>query len=173
MPTKTLILGVGNMSVQVLESRANFSSWMQDVKSFAYQRRIWKLLTGDEDILDKPERPKPGTTVEERQSYGWDRKDFEAQQEKISIALNVLHVSVHTSVRPTIFHLETPLRSIDTFERTIRAKAGSKPPIPALNKKGSNTLKPGHKHLPTSSALLKKTNIKAAQLTVSGLACLR
>jgi hypothetical protein len=40
-----------------LTGQNNFIRWLRDLKAVCESKDLWKLITGEETLLDKPERP--------------------------------------------------------------------------------------------------------------------
>ncbi|KIW90700.1 uncharacterized protein Z519_08483 [Cladophialophora bantiana CBS 173.52] len=162
MPAKTLTIGGGSISVQVLEGSSTYLTWNQDIKSACTRQKIWKLVTGEEKVLEKPERPPAGSKVEDRETYKWDREDFEKQQEQIKDALEILTESVHASIRASILDFNTPKEIFDHLKAQYEPNK-SRSLITALNQMEGISWK-ANTNITTLTNLLRqaKINIEAA-----------
>ncbi|KAG9759970.1 hypothetical protein KCU73_g3120, partial [Aureobasidium melanogenum] len=43
--------------IEILKGQGNYVRWLRDLKPVAESRNLWSLLSGDEEVLDRPERP--------------------------------------------------------------------------------------------------------------------
>ncbi|KIW62769.1 hypothetical protein PV04_10903 [Phialophora macrospora] len=162
MPTKTLTIGGRSISVQILEGSWTYLAWIQDVKSACARHNVWKLVTGEEEVLNKPICPTHTGQAEERARYNLDRDDYHMQQEDIRIALYILHESVDPSIRVGILGFSTPNEIFDHLSAQYEPNK-SRGLITALNQMEGITWK-NNTNITTLTNLLRqaKINIEAA-----------
>lgn len=47
----------GHGRVETLSGQTNYVRWYRDLKAIAQTRNLWSLISGEEDVLERPERP--------------------------------------------------------------------------------------------------------------------
>jgi hypothetical protein len=123
--------------VEVLQGQENYLAWRRDLKFIAEANNVWKLLTGEEIIQDKPTRPTfPGVSTQAKlakksngkdadpvggsteaqtsdlsliiQFYKLDLDEYEKQQKRFRYARGLLSTTINTALRGCIKDEEDP-----------------------------------------------------------------
>ncbi|OAQ57917.1 integrase core domain-containing protein [Pochonia chlamydosporia 170] len=123
--------------VEILQGQENYLAWKRDLKFIAEANNVWKILTGEEDIQDKPTRPTlsgfssqaksakksivkdvdpSGSSAEAQTSdisltiqfYKLDLDEYEKQQKRFRYARGILSTTINTALRGCIKDEENP-----------------------------------------------------------------
>lgn len=123
--------------IEILQGQENYLAWKRDLKFIAEANNVWKILTGEEAIQDKPMRPTfsglpaqvksakksigkdvdlSGSGVEAQTSdlsliiqfYKLDLDEYEKQQKRFRYARGILSTTINTALRGCIKDEENP-----------------------------------------------------------------
>jgi hypothetical protein len=97
-----------DVGIAPLESTGNFTSWSRDLQAIATHKGVWQFLAGTKAILNEPERDEFQATEKGYAEYRGAITDYDKQQEKITMAFQLLHFSVAPSIRRSILEHSTP-----------------------------------------------------------------
>lgn len=132
--------------VEVLQGQENYLAWKRDLKFIAEANNVWKILTGEEDIQDKPTRPTlsgfssqaksvkksivkdadpSGSSAEAQTSdqlgiiiqfYKLDLDEYEKQQKRLRYARGLLSTTINTALQGCIKDEENPQLAMEKLK---------------------------------------------------------
>jgi hypothetical protein len=131
--------------VEILQGQENYLAWKRDLKFIAEANNVWKILTGEEAIQDKPTRPSlsgvatqaksakkligkdadpSGNSVEVQagdlsliiQFYKLDLDEYEKQQKRRRYARGILSSTINTALRGCIKDEENPQLAMEKLK---------------------------------------------------------
>jgi hypothetical protein len=116
------------VSMPVLQSDSNFSSWNRTFEGVARQNGLWSLFTGEEAILVKPTKPVKPSAREIQPDpevwrgmqfdYKFDIEEYRHQETKIGEALGLLTQSLSTAFHADIFAYGNDMKGAYNYIKT-------------------------------------------------------
>ena len=115
----------GDIGEPILDSGANFTSWLRTIKADSTRQRLWPFLSGEKVLVNKPDLGYHKDNGKGYEEYCGAREDYENQQLKVRDAKWLLHKSISPSIRLTIFDSSNPSDALAAIEAAIALLTGA------------------------------------------------